>query len=120
MTTTGGAGDLETVVARAICVERFKDRKLAGEPEDANVDEVRHLAKAAIWAMTDLRTIEDAGDVPVRAVAYNRADGSIVSRFDEGNGVVLGRRPSISVEQRVSPRTVHSVVASSGRAVCIT
>ncbi|GAT01252.1 hypothetical protein [Mycolicibacterium fortuitum] len=63
---------------------------MAGEPEDADVEQVRHLAKAAIRALTDLRTVEDAADVPVRAVAYNKADGSIVARFDEENGVVFG------------------------------
>lgn len=89
--TFGWTGDgTVSAVARAICVERFKDRKLAGDPTDADVDQVRHLAEAALRAIADLRTVVDAADVPVRAVAFNKADGSIVARFDEENGVALG------------------------------
>lgn len=89
-TMAGWADDMVAVVARAICVERFKDRKLDGEPTEVDVDQVRHLAKGAIQAIADFRTVEDAADVPVRAVAFNKADGSIVARFDEENGVVFG------------------------------
>lgn len=78
-----------SAVARAIFVERFKDRKLTGEPTDADVDQVRHLAEAALRAIANLRTVADAADVPVRAVASNKADGSIVARFDEENGGVV-------------------------------
>lgn len=44
--------DTETAVAQAICAERFKDRQLTAQPTDADVDQVRHLAKAAITALT--------------------------------------------------------------------
>ena len=92
VSATGGWTDDGTVsaVARAICVERFKDRKLAGEPTDADVDQVRHLAKAALRAIADLRTVAHAAHVPVRGVAFNKADGSIVARFDDEHGVVFG------------------------------
>jgi hypothetical protein len=90
MSNTTASRDAETVVAQAICVERFKVRQLTGEPTDADVDQVRHLAKAAIQAMKDLRTVSTAADVPIRAVAYNQADGSIVARFDQDHGVVFG------------------------------
>lgn len=35
-------------MARAIAIQRFRDRKLSGEPGEADVDQVRHLARAAI------------------------------------------------------------------------
>lgn len=38
----------------------------------------------------ELRTVPAAEDIPVRAVAHNHADGSIVARFDEIHGVVFG------------------------------
>ena len=72
MSATVGWADDATVsaVARAICVERFKDRKLTGEPTDADVEQVRHLAEAALRAVVDLRTVADAADVPVRHTRY--------------------------------------------------
>ncbi|MGB8403976.1 MAG: hypothetical protein WCE30_07905 [Mycobacterium sp.] len=82
--------DMESAVARAICIARFNDRQLDGEPSEADVEEVRHLAKAAIAALKDFRTVHSAADIPVRAVAYNEADGSIVARFDQEHGVVFG------------------------------
>lgn len=92
MSATVGWADDRTVsaVAQAICIERFRDRQLTGEPTDADVDQVRHLAEAALRVIADLRTVADAADVPVRAVAFNKADGSIVARFDDEHGVVFG------------------------------
>lgn len=90
MSSTDKSTDAEWVVARAICSARFKDRQLDGEPRDADVEHVRHLAKAAITALRAMRTIQSAADVPIRAVAYNEADGSIVARFDQDHGVVFG------------------------------
>lgn len=43
--------DRETVVAQAIAAERFKGRQLLGEPTATDVDQVRHLARAAISAL---------------------------------------------------------------------
>lgn len=48
------------------------------------------LAQTALKALWDSRTVHSAADVPIRAVAYNHADGSIVARFDHEHGVVFG------------------------------
>jgi len=42
--------DLETAVARAIAGQRFNDRKLTATPTAEDIDQVRHLARAAIDA----------------------------------------------------------------------
>ena len=36
------------------------------------------------------RTVQTCDEVPIRSVAYNHADGSVVARFDATNGVVFG------------------------------
>lgn len=84
------ATEMETAVAQAICVEQWKDRQLSGTPTDADIDQARHLAKAAIKAIMDFRTVATAADVPVQSVAYSHSDGSVVARFDEDNGIGFG------------------------------
>jgi len=90
MTAMDRSADAEFVVAQAICAARFRDRQLDGQPTDADVEQVRHLAKAAIAALEEFRTVRTAAEVPIRAVVYNKADKSIVARFDHDHGVVFG------------------------------
>lgn len=48
------------------------------------------IAKTALKALRGSRTVATASEIPIGAVAYNHADGSIVARHDEEHGVVFG------------------------------
>lgn len=77
----------------------IRDGLLEQSYSDAALDHTA-LARTALKALRRARTVGSAAEVPITAVAYNHADGSIVARYDETHGVVFGEARAFPWESK--------------------